>query len=98
MPSAETTTTCARSRQLSGFQRSRPQCAHAKLNRGQHSATILKTRPIYAPNTIFGIFSLCFYNSDLGAAILWRDRPGFGRFDRVVVVVKNVVQKEAKIC
>jgi len=49
--------------------------AHAKLNDGQHSATILKTRPIYAPNTFFGIFDMCFYKRDLRAASLWRDRP-----------------------
>ena len=55
--------------------------AHAKLNHGQHSATILKTRPIYAPNTVFGIFGMCFSNGTLGAASLWLDRPGFGRFD-----------------
>jgi len=44
--------------------------AHAKPNRGQHSATILKTRTIYAPNTVFGIFGMCFYKPDLRAASL----------------------------
>jgi hypothetical protein len=37
---------------------------------------------------------MCFSNGDLGAASLWRDRPGFGRFDKHCEKRQNFAKRQ----